>query len=252
MEPMLIALIIGLIAGVASGAFGIGGAVITAPLLRVLLDSSGHVAVGTTLPMVIPVALSGLYVFSKKNPLNWRVIFIVGLVGSIFSILGAYFTNSFTGTQLMFFIALLLLISALLIFSRVPRPLKSYRKDILRIGSIGALAGFVSGFLGVGGGGFLVPLFMIVLGLSIHEAIACSLGSILIYAIPGSITHFMLNHVDIDILIPILIFGVIGAQIGSRFVSGQDEDRTKTLIAGFYVLLGLILLANEHLLPGMA
>jgi len=252
MEPILIALLIGLLAGLASGAFGIGGATLTAPLMRVFLEAPGHVAVGTPLPLVIPMALSGLYVFHQKKALNLNVIFTAGIVGSIFSIFGAYFTDSFTGSQMMLFIALLMLLSAVLLFSKVdPKSGRTKSDDFIRIGSIGGLAGFISGFLGVGGGGFLVPLFMVVLGLRIHEAIACSLGTILIYSIPGSVTHFMLNHIDMTYLVPLLVFGVIGAQLGSRYVVKQDSRKTKTFMAIFYVILALILVLNEHIIPGI-
>ncbi|HID72630.1 TPA: sulfite exporter TauE/SafE family protein [Candidatus Micrarchaeota archaeon] len=249
MEPILIALIIGLLAGIASGAFGIGGAAVTAPLMRILLDSPGHVAVGTPLPLVIPMALSGLYVFHKMGAIRMKVILTAGIVGSIFSVLGAFLTMRFSGSEMMLFIAMILFLSSLLLFSKLPRPSKKMESDIPRMASIGALCGFVSGFLGIGGGGFLVPLFMLLLGLSVHEAIACSLGTIILYAIPGSVTHLMLNHIDVGYLLPILVFGVIGAQLGSRFVMNQDAKKTKLVLAAFYLLLGLILVLNESFVP---
>jgi hypothetical protein len=47
--------------------------------------------------------------------------------------------------------------------------------------------GFLSGFLGIGGGSVMVPLFVILLGMDMYEAVGTSLLTIVIYAIPGSI-----------------------------------------------------------------
>ncbi len=248
MDPIIIALLIGLLSGLASGAFGIGGAVVTAPLLRVLMDAPGHVVVGTPLALVIPMTISGLYVFHKKKMLRYDVIFSAGMAGAIFSVFGAFFTNSFSGSELMIFISIILFVSALLLYSKVLGPSKKPKKDFLpRSAAVGILVGFVSGFLGIGGGTFLTPLFILLLGLSIHEAIAASLGAILIYAIPGTVTHLMLNHIEIGYLLPLFIFSVIGAQIGSRFVVNQKPSRMKKVLASFYVGLGILLISYEFL-----
>jgi hypothetical protein len=247
MDPFLIALLIGLLSGLASGAFGIGGAVITAPLLRVLLDAPGHVVVGTPLALVIPMTISSLYVFHKKNMLKWNVILSAGMSGAIFSIVGAFFTTSFTGAELMMFIAIILFMSALLLYSKIPGPSKRPKKDFLaRSAAVGILVGFISGFLGIGGGTFLTPLFVLLLGLTIHEAIACSLGAIFVYAIPGTVTHLLLNHIEMSILVPLFIFSVVGAQLGSRFVVDQKPSKMKKILAGFYIGLGILLIAHEY------
>jgi uncharacterized membrane protein YfcA len=51
-------IILGLVAGIASGAFGIGGGAIIVPALSVWFGVPYHVAVGTSLALIIPISLS--------------------------------------------------------------------------------------------------------------------------------------------------------------------------------------------------
>ena len=61
---------------------------------------------------------------------------------------------------------------------------------------VGAVAGFVSGLLGVGGGIVMVPAFTAVLGMPLKRALGTSLVVIVVLAIPGTIVHWALGHID--------------------------------------------------------
>src|SRR4029077_5307230 len=72
---------------------------------------------------------------------------------------------------------------------------------------VGAV-GFVSGLLGNSGGFLLAPLFMSVLGMPIHRALGTSLVLAMCLAIPGTIVHAWLGHIDWSLT---LAFGVASA-----------------------------------------
>jgi hypothetical protein len=110
---------------------------------------------------------------------------------------------------------------------------------------IGLGAGFISGFLGIEGGVVLVPLFVILLGLEMHEAIGTSLVAISLYAIPGSIEHYLLGHLDISLLIPIAIGCILGAQLGARFAMLTKERKLKTGFVVFLVVVAIYLALYE-------
>ena len=56
--------LIGVVAGVLSGLFGVGGGIITTPAIQELLGGSPYIAVGTRLPVAIPTALVGGYTYA--------------------------------------------------------------------------------------------------------------------------------------------------------------------------------------------
>ena len=65
-----------------------------------------------------------------------------------------------------------------------------------RLAVIGVAAGALSGLLGVGGGILMVPAFSPWVGIPLKETIATSLACVGIFAIPGTLTHWYLGHID--------------------------------------------------------
>lgn len=99
---------------------------------------------------------------------------------------------------------------------------------------IGSVTGLYSGFLGLGGGFVLVPMLSRWLGFDIKRAIGTSLLAIAILAVPGTITHAWLGHIDWR-LAGALALGVIpGAWLGARITLGASDRATRI---GFAVML---------------
>lgn len=249
MEELFVIILIGILAGMASGAFGLGGATVVAPLLRILTETSGHDIVGTTLPLVIPAALSGIYVYYRRGMVRWDIVLASGLPGAAFSVLGAFATSGMDEGNIMVVLSIALLAAAGMA-SIGGRAEAASKPQAARAAAIGTSIGFLSGLLGIGGGAFLVPLFVLFLGLTFHEAVASSLGVVVLYAVPGTLAHLSLGNVETGYLLPLLVCGVIGAQFGSRFAMGQDERHLRLLLVSFYLLMGALLLLNELVLGG--
>src|SRR5260221_13690106 len=66
-------LVAGVCTGVLSAAFGVGGAVISTPAIRAL-GASATIAIGTTLPSILPSALSGTLRYTRDRLIEWRVV----------------------------------------------------------------------------------------------------------------------------------------------------------------------------------
>jgi len=235
--------LISLAAGFLSGLFGIGGAILTTPAIRCLLGFSGLIALGTPLPAVIPTTISGAYVYYRSGHLRVKTGLTCGLAGSCSALLGAAITQ-YLGGEIMMFITSGFILLVALRFAMDGNKTRSKsdgesagRLTTERTIIIGLGAGFLAGFLGIGGGVVLVPALVILLGLRMHEALGTSLMAISIYAIPGSIEHYVLGHVNLQLLVPIVIGCVLGAQIGARFAIRVRERRLKK---GFSVFLAAV------------
>lgn len=100
---------------------------------------------------------------------------------------------------------------------------------------IGGLVGFLSGFLGVGGGFILVPL-LIFTGTPTHTAIGSSLAYIVFTAISGLIQHRKQKNLDSKLALLVSCSSVIAAQIGAITTLYIEAKHLEILLA--IILLG--------------
>ncbi len=77
------------------------------------------------------------------------------------------------------------------------------------------MAGFVGGFLGLGGGIVLVPFLTLLIGVPMHQAVALSLAAIMANSISSSNEYLKKDFVDFRLVAPLAIFASIGAVFGS-------------------------------------
>lgn len=93
---------------------------------------------------------------------------------------------------------------------------------------VGVVVGFLSGFLGVGGGVLLVPLLVYLVGVRTVVAVATSLLQVLLISVVGATLHAFKGNVDAVLVVWVLAGGVLGAQVGAtltRFASGPHIRR---------------------------
>jgi uncharacterized membrane protein YfcA len=88
--------VLGLVAGVVSGVFGVGGAVVIIPGLVLLAKLPQHTAHGTSLAaLLLPVGILGALEYYKRGQVNLKfaAVIAVGLL------VGAYFGARVAGTM---------------------------------------------------------------------------------------------------------------------------------------------------------
>ncbi len=247
---LLIGFLIGLISGLISGAFGIGASSIKIVLMRVLLGVSGSVAIATALPLSLPAAISGTLVYQSHKLIKYKTVVVAGLTGAIFSIIGALATQQVSDEFLMMSMGGVLVVFAMMIYLGTNNIKKEEKPQTLREKAfyttlIGAIAGFASGFMGIGGGVILVPLLARLRKMSYKQAIPCSLAIMLIYIVPASITHFTLGNVDLSLFVVLFAGSAIGAWIGAKRIVKMSEVGIRTWFALTLLFFGLLLLLHE-------
>ncbi|MEN9648197.1 MAG: hypothetical protein RLZ17_233, partial [Actinomycetota bacterium] len=82
-------LVAGVATGVMSGAFGVGGAVISTPAIRAL-GCTAALAVGTTLPSILPGAVTGSWRYRQGELIQWKVVAFTAPAGIVAAVLGAW------------------------------------------------------------------------------------------------------------------------------------------------------------------
>jgi len=250
--------------GVLSGMFGIGGAVVSTPAIRVL-GATPLAAVGSTIPSVIPSAVTGAWRYGRERLVDWRIVAWTSGAGILATVGGALLTDVVPGNGH----PLMILTAGLVGFSayRLSRPVgtpepeavvategitdaapglarvddgQDRRAEPWRLAVIGVAAGGLSGLLGIGGGVLMVPAFTAWVRMPIKAALATSLACVGVLAVPGLITHAALGHINWLYALPLCVGVVPGARLGAHLTI-QSSDRTLRLLVG--VVLGVIAVA---------
>jgi len=110
---------------------------------------------------------------------------------------------------------------------------------------VGAVAGLLSGLLGIGGGVVMVPAFHTIAGMKVKNAIASSLVCVAGFAIPGTVTHAVLGNIDWRVAAALTVFVIPGARIGAALTVKADDIRLRLAIAGFLGIVSIIYAAGE-------
>jgi uncharacterized membrane protein YfcA len=245
LPDMGLGIAIGLVAGVLSGLFGVGGGIVMTPGIQVLLGAPPIVALATPLPAIFPTALAGALAYHRRGEIDLHAAaWLVG-PGVVGAALGAWLTGSIDTRLLLIVTALLLGWQALALLRTRERrgPARPATAPIL--GGIGAVAGLVSGLLGIGGGLVMVPLLAGWLGMPLKRALGTSLLAIVALVVPGTVVHGVLGHLDLGICLALMVGAVPGARLGAALALGARE-RTLRVVVGSGLLAVAVLYALEQ------
>jgi uncharacterized protein len=111
MEPIHLA--IGLVAGVLSGLFGVGGGILIIPALIFFANFPTKLALGTSLgALLLPVGLLGAYTYYKSGNLDIRASLLIALGLFFGAWLGAKLAHALPGATLQRMFAVFIVIMA--------------------------------------------------------------------------------------------------------------------------------------------
>ncbi|HYV60743.1 MAG TPA: sulfite exporter TauE/SafE family protein [Acidimicrobiia bacterium] len=246
-EQLLAVAAIGAVVGLLGGVFGKGGSAIATPLLS-LIGIPPIAAVASPLPATIPSTLSASYAYWRERLIDWRVVTWSAAVGVPATVAGAYATRWIDGSLLVTVTELIVVGLGLRFLLRPGDPHEvalvpgAYRT---RLALVAGTVGVLSGLLANSGGFLLAPLFVVVLRLSIKQSFASSLAVAAVLAVPGTIVHAALGHIDWTV---VAVFGATSiplAYVGARLaLRTQAVHLERAYGAGLALLGSALLLAS--------
>jgi uncharacterized protein len=196
--PWFLAVLVGAGMGFCSGLFGLGGSSIGTPILR-LFGLPALIALASPLPLTLPSAIGGAIAYQKDRLIHWRIAVLTSLWGCPGVLTGAWLTAFIPATTLMLLTALFILGVGAYGLSEfrsqaVPEPRAQLNRRIIPYYS--PLVGLINGLLANGGGLLLVPFYQLGIGLELRAALATSLATVALMALPSTIVHTALGHID--------------------------------------------------------
>jgi uncharacterized membrane protein YfcA len=227
-----------------SGAFGKGGSAVATPLLH-LLGVPALVAIASPLPATIPSMWLASRAYARAGDIDPRVVRIGLPIGLTATCFGAVLTRWIPGGPLIVATDIVVLAFGLrILLTRVAREKSepAPHATAARIMVIVGVVGFVSGMLGNSGGFLLAPLFISALGMPIHRAFGTSLVLAMFLAVPGTLVHAQLGHIDWTLTLAFGIAAVPAAAAGAQLAL-RTKERSLTLAygAGLTALAGGLL-----------
>jgi uncharacterized protein len=243
MSTSIITLLIGLITGFASGLLGIGGSALGTPMLRLLIAAPPLIALATPMPVMLPAAISGGIAYIRDKKVDYKLAGWMLLSAVPMAWIGASVTAYLSPVFLMVLTAIFLILIGISFIIRgfILKPVEypvaaNVSVDVLKALLFGAIGGFLAGLLAIGGGVIYVPVILRVFGRSMKVALATSLAVVSAVAIPGSIRHAMLGHIDWAIVI-LLSIAVIPASFLGAKLALRLRNRTLERIFGICTIV---------------
>jgi len=269
---LILSILLGAAIGLSLGALGGGGSILTVPALVYALAVSAKDATGASLLIVGLSALIGMLAHARAGRVRWATGAAVGAISVLGSLGGTALNKRIDPDVLLLVFAMLMFIvaGAMLRRSRTspdaprardlsrgtppnaplgPRDGSTTRvlelaPDVTRrdapttrpllVVAVGVGVGFLTGFLGVGGGFIVVPSLVLALNLGLAEAVGTSLLVIAMSSAIAIAERGGVHGVAPHILVPFAASAMVAALLGNQIASRVHVRR---LNQGFIVLV---------------
>jgi uncharacterized membrane protein YfcA len=261
LEFVILLLLVSVFAGIFGSIVGLGGAVVTTPILTLLLGVDVHFAIGASIVAIIGTSSGAASTYVKDQMTNLRVGMFLEMASTSGAIVGAavaVYADSFL-LKIVFgsILAISLVPTLMKIGEDIPEnpELKGLSRRLGLAGSYAepdgtvvnynvtgpkaglagtAVAGIISGLLGVGGGAFKVLSMDLAMKLPMKVSTATSNFMIGVTAAASAGIYFTRGDVNPLIIAPVALGILLGATIGARYL---ERARNPTIRKIFAVVL---------------
>lgn len=251
----------GVVSGVAAGLLGIGGGAVIVPALSNALLLMGydaevvqHVAVGTSLAIIIPTGIMSARAHHKRGALDvavlklWAPFIVAG------TFIGGLMAGWYSGDVLrIVFAVMAFVIAANIIFAFQTR-LMGHLSGSAPTHRVSAfIVGYISSLMGIGGGSLTVPT-LVAFGQSMHKAVGTSAAIGVAIALSGTagfvisgwgvenLPPFSIGYINLLALALVGVLAAICAPWGAALAHRMDQKTLKYVFAVFLVAVGLNML----------
>ena len=272
---IVVIILLGGAVGMLSGMFGVGGGVLTTPLL-IFYGIPPTVAAASASTQVTGASVSGVFAHMRRGGVDFHmgaVLVVGGLLGTLFGAVLFELLETWGQADTVINILYTLLLGGIgglmakdawqsvsakrsgkpvaaskrrhhPLVASLPGRWRFYRSGLyispLAPLILGFLTGILTMLLGVGGGFIMVPAMLYILGMSANVVVGTSLFQILFVTMSSTMVHSLTTRaVDIVLAIFLLIGSVTGAQIGARLAQRMRPDYLRLLLAAIVLIVAL-------------
>lgn len=253
----------GVLAGLLAGLLGVGGGIVIVPVLYHLLlavgfdaDLTMHVAVGTSLAAIVPTSIMSARAHDRRGAVDRDLLLLIGpgiLIGSILGVLVAAVARGWVLS--LVFGVMALAVSAHMTFTPEGFRLANKLPGRFATRVIGAVIGFFSSLMGIGGGTLTVPVLSLH-NYPIRRAVGTSAACGLIISLPGAIGFaatgfgradlppYSLGYVSLVGILMIVPATLLMSQVGARLAHTISPRALRVAFAVFLFITAIRMLWN--------
>jgi uncharacterized membrane protein YfcA len=234
----------GSVAGLLGALLGIGGGIIVVPALSELLGVPFRHAVAASLVVIIASSSASSAAYVDRGAANLKVGVVLELATVAGSLLGSSVAGVVPVRVLKLLFAAVALYAATMLWLRRHGGSDSADASSHEVHgwipglSASAVAGAISGMLGVGGGLFKMPAMTLAMGLPFKVAAATSNFMIGVTAAAGAYVYFARGELDPGLAAPLVVGVFAGSLLGSTLLPRLPARRLQSAFALLLVFLG--------------
>lgn len=245
----------GAIAGFLAGLLGVGGGLVIVPVIVGVLSAAhlgeGHVqhlAVGTSLAVMVFTSISSVRAHHAKGAVNWHIVRSMAPAMVLGTLLGSVIAGWIPGRELRwFFVVYAYAIGAQMFFGAKPAASRELPSVAGQWGA-GGVIGMVSSWVGIGGGSMSVP-FMSWCNVPVHVAIGTSAALGWPIAVAGAVGYVISGWNQPDLpwgsagfiylpaLLALMLMTVLFAPLGARAAHTLPVAKLKKAFALLMVVM---------------
>ena len=246
---LIIGIVSGLLGGFFGGLLGLGGGVIMIPLMTWLAKMTQHQAHGTSLVAIVFTAIVGAVTYYIHGGVDLEDCINPCSKRHHTARFGARYAHSLPEKKLKMAFGFFLIFASTMLVVKGYLPKTNWVfgvwTSIIIYLTIGFVTGFVSGMMGVGGGGVMVPLMVVLGNIGQHMAQGTSLLAMIPASISGASTHYKLGNVKMDVAWGLIIGSLVGAYFGASAANLLPEFYLKIAFAAVGVWMGTRYIRRE-------
>jgi len=218
-------------------------------------DIAIKIAIGTSLLVIFPTAISGTWRHNKKKAIRWKTALTLGSCALVGAVVGATLAAHLPGEILEIGFGGLVLAVALWmglgLMPKLRRGDEEPRENFRLVAACGFPIGMVSGLTGLGGGALIVPMLVLALNFPMHIAVGTSVASIIFTSLGGTAGYIVnglgvsgllphsIGYVNLPIWLCLAATSIPLAPLGARAAHALPAKPLRYIFIAFMVYAGL-------------
>ena len=223
---------LGLVAGIVGSIVGLGGGIVTVPVLT-FIGVPHTLASSSSLFAAFSNSIASTASYARQKRVDYKNGLRLGLMSVPGTILGAILSGSATSEMFKILFAVVLGGSCYYMFMKrnlEPKQKIMSAKIVAFSMGVSFFAGVLSSFFGIGGGVVFVPLMIVGLGILVKNATATSQLILMFSSASGMVAHVLLGHADFEYAVFLAIGAFVGGLIGARLSLEIKENKLRLII----------------------
>lgn len=240
-RSIIVLIVVGMLVGVLSGTFGIGGGTVIVPAL-VWLGLSQRNAAATSTLAIVPTSISGVVSYATGGHVDWLAAALLFCGMFVGGQIGSWLLSRLPELVLRWIFVAFLVFVVINQVSFVPsRDHQIVMTVVTGIGLalLGVVIGMLAGLLGIGGGALAVPALSILFGASDLIARGTSLLAMFPNSITTSVANMKRNLVHVKAALIIGLVAAVTAPLGT-WIAGEVSPRVGAIMFACYLCVLLV------------